>query len=528
MIKKAIVYVEDTENIIPFSQFLVSSGWTIMSSDDTEELLKREEIPVVHESGLTENVNDKNDTFQVIRKLLNSNLNNDSDESISLVCMNIYPLKESEEKRNLPRNFYLTSILRNCFVNYKNILILTDPEDYQEAEIQIRTDCVTDDFRTYLAGKLLNMISAYDGAVSSQIFSINPYADKFSNYLSIPYEKVGKVIPGTNSQQQACIYSKEGGFNFQNNSQRKIYRDLPYNIISDVSFALEQIRILFQYLRNQFTVKSVNCDNYEFVTQFTPLTGTVFTIVVKYKSIVGAALAENVLDSFHKTYSYDKENIEGTIFGCSAVIDEKAAAEIVNCSFAAVFAPDFTNEARIILNENKSMHLITISTEMGINYEAEMINNGLLIQTKNNSLFDKWFIKTVNRPSQSKIDQMAFGMLLVMNIKTYSAVLIKNNALVGIAQGGISSIDAIDEVLKDAQENIQRNEKEKSGDGEPIADVLVCDTAIPLCDSVKKLIDCGVTAIIQTGGLLNDDEFIKYCNERDIVMVFTGMTHISY
>src|SRR5574344_453157 len=110
--KKAIIYVDNKENIIPFSQFLVSSGWTIISGDETENLLKSENIPVVHESGLTENINDKNDTFEVIRKLLNSNLKSDSSDNISLVCINLSPLKEKAGSNIISDNFYLTSILR--------------------------------------------------------------------------------------------------------------------------------------------------------------------------------------------------------------------------------------------------------------------------------------------------------------------------------------------------------------------------------------------------------------------------------
>lgn len=526
--KKAIIYVDNKENIIPFSQFLVSSGWTIISGDETENLLKSENIPVVHESGLTENINDKNDTFEVIRKLLNSNLKSDSSDNISLVCINLSPLKEKAGSNIISDNFYLTSILRNCFVNYKNLLVLTDPEDYHEAEIQIRTDCITDSFRAYLVGKMLNMISAYDGIVSHQIFKNSPYADKFSTYLSIPYKKIGKSLAGLNPQQEACIYIKDEDFSFSNNSLKKIYKDLPCNIITDVSFALEQIRLLFNYFRTQFTVKSVNCDNYEYTTQFTPLTGTVFTIAVKYKSIIGAALADNTLDSFYKTFTYDTDKISGAVFGCSAVIDEKVANEIVKSNFTAIFAPDFTNEARLILGNNKGIRLITISTEAEIGYDTEFINSGFLIQTKDNLLFDKWFIKTLNRPSQSKIDQMAFGMLLVMHMKTYSAVLIKQNSLVGIAQGDISSVDAVDEVLNNSKKNHQRSKVSENTDDKILADVLVCDTAISLCDSIKELISCGLSAIIQPGGLLNDDEFIKYCNEHDVVLVFTGMTHISY
>ena len=202
-------------------------------------------------------------------------------------------------------------------------------------------------------------------------------------------------------------------------------------------------------LKNQFSVKSTNCDGYKFLTQFTPLTGTVFTLAVKNKSILGASLSTNILDSFRNTYTYDT-NIKDVILASSAVIDEAAATEIVKCDIAALVAPGFTQEAKTILDEKKTLNTIQLAKITTADYQMELINGGLLFQTKDNILFDHWDVKTKNRPGQSLVDQMAFGTILAMGSRSYSAVLLKNNCVVGISQACKSPERAIDVVLSEA------------------------------------------------------------------------------
>ena len=131
---------------------------------------------------------------------------------------------------------------------------------------------------------------------------------------------------------------------------------------------------------------------------------------------------------------------------------------------------------------------------------------------------------------------MVFGMLLAMGARSYSAILLKQNSICGIAQGCTSEKNAMDGVYYEALKHTERiNGIENAGPGvsseidrKNLGEILVSDSSIPLCDSTKKLIDGGVKAILQTGGTPYDDEFIDYCNEHGVVMVFTGMTHLSF
>ena len=435
-----------------------------------------------------------------------------------------------------PNNFFVTTVLRNAFRNYENLLILTDPADYKEAMIQLRTNSISKDFRIYLAAKALNLVSAFDAGLSASILQSPSFDEKFMNYLMMPFKRELQLRSGINAHQSAYLYKAPSEAGSVGNFLQTIGKDLSYALVNDISFAWGQINTLFSLLKNQPTVKSTNSDGYEFTTQFTPLSGTVFSLAVKFGTILGAAHATNVLDSFKSTYTYDSISTTDTVFACSAVINGEAAEEIVKGNFAAIVAPSFTPEAKQILSQNKKTKLVPSSKVTNINLEGRYINGGLLVQTKDTTLFTQWKVKTKNRPSQLQTDEMVFGMLLVMGARSYSSVLLKNNSICGIAQGCTSAKRAIDGVWFEALKYTERasglpgddfrlnHDIDKSNLGE----VLVCDAAIPFTDSTKLLIDSGVKAILQTGGTPSDDEFIDYCNEHGVVMVFTGMTHLSF
>lgn len=542
MVKRGIIHVDNTEGIADFARFLTDSGWTIFSANKTEEILKRENIPVEKERSLAASNFYLADPSSLIRKILTAKndettdyFNRDkADDTLSLVCININPQMRmnirSDDIEDImnPQSFFFTTVLRDSVVNYKNLLILTDPADYEEAVIQLRTDNITDEFRTYLAGKALNMISAFDGGIASSILLEQGLKKgNFMNYLMFPFIKQETYTTGANPQQISCLYKFPAEIGAVNGFNRYTGLKADYNTVSDSAFAWEIISSLYSNLRTQYTVPSTNCDGYNFTTQCTPLTGTVFTIAVKFKSVLGASLATNVLDSFNNAMNFDCDSIDHVSLGCSAVIDESAAREIIKFSIDAIVAPGFTQEAKNIIGDNSDIRLIPIAKTSISPFDLQLVNGGLIFQTKDSTLFEHWNVKTKHRPNQFLTDEMAFGMVLAMGSRTHSAVLIKNNSIAGIAQCCSSSTKAVTYALEEALDFQKRINQDANNDYK-IADVLVCDTEIGLTEALKELISKGVSAIIQTGGDKTDEELIKYCDDSGISLVFTGMTHISY
>lgn len=543
MVKQAIIQVENTQNIIEFAEFLHKSGWEILSANKTEELLEKNKIPVKHETALEENNIYVQETSSLVRRILMTRLDSDDmmshpgqENSIHIICANIFPFldinidKKGKQPQTeiKPFTMYVSTLLRNAFSNYENLLILTDPADYKEAIIQLKTDNVTPDFRLYLAAKALNLISAFDGGIAASILQSEKFNIKFLNYISFPFKKEVNLQLGTNAHQKASLYRTPVDFGALNGFSKLTGKDISYTMAADATFAWDQIHSLYSLFKNQYTVKSENKDGYPFTTQFTPLTGTVFSIVIKMLNILGAGISSNVLESFQRAYCYDTENITDATYGCSAVIDANAAHEIAKCNFSVIIAPGFTPEAKDLLSEKKHTKLITAGKANKIGLDGKLINGGIILQELDDTPFHHWKITTKNRPSQIIADQMAFGMRMVMSARSYSAILIKENSIVGIAQSCLSNIEALERVYEDAMSRKARNCHEEAHAEEKLADVLVCDTAIPFCDQIKKITDAGVSAIIQAGGTASDSDFIEYCDERNLVMVFTDMTHINF
>ena len=551
MTKRAVIHVENTENLVEFAEFLVSDGWTILTANKTEEILRKQKIPVTKENALSESNMFMADTSSLIRKVMLTKYHEEDEEyiprpdseenNIYSLCMNVLPaintsiVSKQFDNQLCPKNFFVSTLLRNAFRNYENLLILTDPADYKEAMIQLRTDSISKDFRIYLAAKALNLVSAFDAGLSASILQSPQYNEKFMNYLMLPFKRELQLHSGINAQQSAYLYKPPTEVGSVGNFLNTQGKDLSYSLVNDISFAWGQINSLFALLKNQLTVKSVNSDGYEFTTQFTPLTGTVFSIAVKFGTILGASHASNVLESFKSTFTYDAVSTKNTVFACSAVINGEAAEEIAKGDFAAIVAPSFTPEAKQILSQNKKTKLVPSSKVTNIDLEGRFINGGLLVQTKDTTLFHQWKVRTKNRPSQIQTDEMVFGMLIAMGARSYNAVLLKQNSICGIAQGCTSPKRALEGVWFEALKCAERANGlpgddfhvNKDIDRSNLGEVLVCDAAIPFTDATKMLLDCGVKAILQTGGTPSDDEFIDYCNEHDVIMVFTGLTHLS-
>lgn len=542
MIKRAIIHVENTENLLELTQYLTSNNWSLLSANKTEDYLRKNKIPVNHEISLSEASTYTNDFVRFIHEIISSKsvdsnysmIHSDSSSNIFLVCVNIIPQYHRKNKKNesienaQPADFFLSSILHASYINRENLLILTDPSDYKEALIQLKTDNISSEFKEYLAAKALNLVSAYDAGIAQSVLNHNTYAPYFPNYPVYPFQKEANLQSGSNPHQSACFYKFPEG-KLPDELGKFQIKDMNYNTFADFSLTWEILNMLHTILRNQYTVSTINSDGYEFTTQFTPLTGTVFTVAVQYQNILGAALASNIHDSFKNTYTYDTEHVHNIVLGCSAVIDTRAAEEIAKTNLIAIVAPDFTPEAKQILSENKKIKLIPAAKIIHSEFEGHFIYGGVLLQQKDNTLFNRWTIKTKNRPSQFKADELTFGMLLAMRTRSYTALLLKQNSIAGIAQGFSSPVKALREVLIEARENVERKNgnTDFSETENPVADVLICDSAIPFCEEIKNLVASGVTTIIETGGSSTDQELIDFCDEHEIVLIFTGMTHIN-
>lgn len=533
MKKIALIFTEILDNLEELVDFLYKEGWEIVSSGPTAEIIKALNIPVKIDKSISSNVKQDDNFIELLYKIINAGQTyydkNKNNEYFSLVCVNIKP------KHNELSNFLYfdssdncidlkrISIIRAAAKNYKDVITLTDPSDYKEAINQIRVNNVTTDYKLYLAGKALNLTAAYDAATATSIL-MNGYNICYPNYYLLPYKLKSELPHGINKQQSAALYTLENYHGALNGFKKIHGPEMTFNTYINIHTAWQEVTFFSKMIKNPFSVESYTHEGAKFTTQFTPAAGSVFIVGIKNATPIGSALGKCVLESFQKTYNCDPETFENAVLGCSSVIDESAALEMIKPNIRAIIAPDFTKEAKEIFAQKKELRLIIASNPTSEEYKFISLDGGMLIQHADNKLFNKWHVVTNTRPTQDEIDSMAFGMMVTLTTKSYSAIIVKNKISIGICTGQTSMYRAI----KNAYEDSFYALKNPITQNEEYAEVLVCDSTIIFDDRIKSLIDNKIKAIIQTGGAPSDEAFINYCNEKNISMIFTGMQHLSF
>lgn len=536
MKKKAILYTTNFEKLATLAQYLVHDNWEILSAGVTAKFLKDNNIPYTFMRQLETNANTDDNFITLMhmilasgRKLLASSIYTES--VIDLVCMNVEPsfrkindFKETDKTDNCIDLKDIT-LLHAAAKNYMNVVVLCDPDDYGEAIIQMKTDSMSDNYRLYLAGKAMNLISAYDAASAASVFlGIAPH--DYPKYFTVPYKLVSKLHHGSNDHQTAVLYSINDQFGALTGMKKIQGKEMNYNLYQNCFAAWKAVSTFTKVLKTSFTVESYDCNDYPFTTQFTPAAGSVFTIGVKNTNPVGAALGSNLYESIKKTVACSPNEFNGCTFGCSSIVDEAAARELLNIDCRTVIAPDFTKEAKAIFGEKKDMRLVIASKPITEIYESAVFDGGLMVQQPDNTMFKKFKVVTQTRPTQVQVDSMAFGMMLAMMAKSDAALVINDFSTVGISAGSTSRSRAVRFALQEAREYFEKNQNNLTSQDRN-AEILVSDSVIYFDEFVKSIADIGVKAIIQTGGTPQDEEFIQYCNEHGISMIFTGLQHLS-
>ncbi|MGP1587110.1 MAG: bifunctional phosphoribosylaminoimidazolecarboxamide formyltransferase/inosine monophosphate cyclohydrolase [Treponemataceae bacterium] len=560
MKKRALISVFIKDGVLELAEYLQSAGWEILSTGGTAKYLTTNGIQVTDVSSVTGFPECLDGRVKTLHPKIHAGIlairGNEEHmktlkeldvSAIDLVCVNLYPFFE-KVKAGLKFDETVEfidiggpSMIRAAAKNYKDVIVLTDPKDYSEIIENLKTGNIPQETRRRLAGKVFNLTSAYDAAVSRfMLGSENQYENELQQYYTVPLEKFQELRYGENSHQKAALYlSKDhiGAFGGMKQLQGK---ELSYNNIRDLDVAWKAVSAFNKFVRNGSEVFGTNYSKYEgavcgkdsnenkvmpsgesFSEKFSAKPSSVFTIALKHNSPCGSSIGKNVLESYKNTYNCDPVSIFGGIVGCSAVIDKIAAEEMVKCFLEVIVAPGFSDEAIEVFASKKNLRLIQASVEAEEYFDSISVDGGLLVQSRDNVLFEKWDIVTKTIPTQEQISQMAFGMTIAMFAKSNAIVVVKDNSAIGIGCGQTNRIWAAQQALERAKEVTDRQDGIN-------AQVLVSDAFFPFADCVEKANEFGIKAIVQPGGSMRDQESIDACNKYGIAMVFTGSRHFKH
>ncbi|MBL4936219.1 bifunctional phosphoribosylaminoimidazolecarboxamide formyltransferase/IMP cyclohydrolase [Clostridium sp. YIM B02515] len=500
MIKRALISVYNKENILKLAKFLIDIDVEIISTGGTYIYLKDNGIKVTEISEVTGFEEMLDGRVKTLHPVIHSGILAIRDNKehmevlhkknimpIDLVVVNLYPFFEKvQEDISFEEKVEFIDIggptmLRAAAKNFKDVLVLSDTKDYDGIIEQLKEKgSVSLEARRKLAGKVFNLISAYDAAVSNFLFGDNEYPD----YLSLSYKKSMDLRYGENPHQSAAYYEA----NVEKGAMKMFIqlngKELSYNNIKDMDIAWKVV--------NEFE-ETVCC-------------------AVKHNTPCGAAIGIDVCDAYIKTYECDPVSIFGGIVAFNKKVDKAAAEEMAKIFLEVVIAPDYDEEALEILKTKKNLRVIKCSVKPNKSLELVSVDGGILVQQSDNKFIDELTVVTESKPSEEELKDLIFAMKVVKYVKSNAIVAAQNGVAKGIGGGQVNRIWAASEALDRAKDGI----------------VIASDAFFPFSDVALEAAKYNIKAIIQPGGSIRDKDSIEVCNEHGISMIFTGVRHFKH
>lgn len=512
--KCALISVSDKTGIVDFAQKLASLDMEIISTGGTCRLLKEAGIPVKNISEVTGfpeildgrvktlhpkihgGILAKRDAVSHLEQLKENGIG-----TIDVVIVNLYPFQKTIENPDATLEDAIENIdiggpsmLRSAAKNHQDVTVVTDPQDYDRVYRELSQQGSTSlETRRYLAAKAFNHTAYYDALIAGYFNQLldNPFPEQ----LTMTFTKAQSLRYGENPHQKAAFYKKTFGNHSHTLAGAKQLngKELSYNNLNDANAALELVR--------EFDQPAV--------------------VAIKHMNPCGVGLGSNLLEAYQKAYEADPVSIFGGIVATNQTVDAQTAVEMKKIFLEIILAPAFTEEALEILKTKKNLRLLTVAEaaqgQAGIPLKLQSIGGGLLVQEEDlkGLAKDECQVVTDRAPSEEEWEQLLFAWKVVKHVKSNAIVLAKDFRTVGVGAGQMNRVGSAKIAIEQAKENSKGS-------------VLASDAFFPMRDTVQAAAEAGVTAIIQPGGSIRDEESIEEANRHGIAMVFTGIRHFKH
>jgi phosphoribosylaminoimidazolecarboxamide formyltransferase/IMP cyclohydrolase len=503
--KLALISVSDKTNIVDFARELIQLDYEILATGNTAKLLNENKVSCTEISNFTSSPEIFSGRVKTLNPrifggiLMRRNNENDLKEAsannifpIDIVCVNLYPFPEVVNRNDISHEEKIEnidiggpSLIRAAAKNYEHVSILTDPDQYELFIEELKNGKVTLKTRKLLAYSAFAYTSYYDTLIANYL------EEKFQlpgKGLRINYRSSINLRYGENPHQSAFLFG-----NFTEYFEILNGRELSYNNIVDLVSAVEIINDLE---RN-------SC------------------VIVKHTNPCGAAVGTEPSDAFELALSSDPVSAFGGIVAFNEEIDQKTAEKLNEIFLEIVCAPSFSEKALQILQLKKNRRIIKVKKYPSPEeLQFKNIPGGILAQTKDNSNFDEISLKLVTdrEVSPDELSDLKFAWVICKHTKSNAIVYVKNKKVLGVGAGQTSRIDS----AKIGAEKAKQFGHDLNGA------VAASDAFFPFSDGVLEISSHGITAIIQPGGSVKDEEVIKAANEKNISMLFTGIRNFKH
>ncbi len=511
MAKRALVSVSDKTGLVDFVKGLQAAGWEIIATGGTQKLLEDSGVKTIGISDVTGFPEICDGRVKTLHPKVHGGLLARRDEPshlqalqengiefIDLVCVNLYPFRETIAKEGTTMAEAIEkidiggpSMLRSAAKNYNDVTVVCDPTDYDTILAEINaTGNTTLETRLQLSAKAYTHTAQYDACIATYMREKAGLNEK----LFLEFDLKQGLRYGENPHQSAKFYASTKAIPFSLASGKQLQgKEMSYNNIQDANAALNIARDFQQP----------------------------FCVALKHMNPCGAAVAETIEEAWQKAYEADTVSIYGGIVICNRTITKEIALGMKPIFLEIVIAPDFTDEAMEIFATKKNLRVIQVdmtpSTEAIDQYVS--VNGGLLVQHLDTQIetITADMCATKVQPDAATLADMQFGWNIVKHVKSNAIVVVKNGQTLGVGAGQMNRVGSAEIAMKQAH---------AAGVTEGL--ILASDGFLPFDDTVALAAQYGVTAIVQPGGSIRDNDCVVKADELGICMLMTGTRHFKH
>ena len=515
---KALISVSDKTGVVEFAKGLVALGWEILSTSGTMKLLKESGVPVTSVSDVTgfpeicdgrvKTLHPKIHGALLARRDIPEHMkelkDNDID-TIDLVCVNLYPFRETIAKPDVTMEDAVEhidiggpSMLRSAAKNWESVTVVCNPADYETILSEIKADGnTTRETRLKLSAKAYTHTAEYDMAISTYMRAQAGLPEK----LFLEYDLKQELRYGENPHQEAKFFASTVKEPFSLATAEQLNgKELSYNNIQDANAILNIAR--------------------EFDEPF--------CVGVKHMNPCGSATGKTIAEAWKKAYEADKTSIFGGIVAANREIDLETAQMLKPIFLEIVMAPSFAPDALELLCTKKNLRVLKVdmSKDNTVRKQYVSMNGGMLVQDRdiNTKPVSAEQCVTEAKPTAEQLADLEFAWKIVKHVKSNAIVVAKNGMTYGVGAGQMNRIGSAEIALKQAQATLKEEGKDIMTEGL----VLASDGFFPFNDCVALAAEYGIKAIVQPGGSIRDEDSVKLADEKGITMLFTGERHFKH
>lgn len=509
-IKRALISVSDKTGVVELARELHRRGVEIISTGGTLKVITEAGVPAIPVSEVTGFPEMMDGRVKTLHPKIHGGILAIRDNpahvkamedagitGIDLVVVNLYPFRETVAKPHVTREEAVENIdiggpsmVRAAAKNYKYVTVVVDPAQYEEILERMDKGELTEEVRLALSQKAFLHTGLYDCAIASYLSREIEGTTGLPAVFAKAYVKKQDLRYGENPHQQAAFYEDPEVPGGMAGAKQLHGKELSYNNIVDMEAAWDLV---------QEWKEEAAC------------------VIVKHTNPCGTALGKNAADAFTRAFEADSKSAFGGIVAMNRPCDKETAEKIKPIFFEVVIAPSFTQDALNLLCEKKNIRLMEVDPVAEEEYNLHKVSGGLLLQTADDSSETRkdCHCVTDRAPTEEEWKALEFAWKVVKHVKSNAIVVSGTDVSYGVGAGQMNRVGAAEIALAEAGEKSH-------------GAVMSSDAFFPFGDTIEAAGKAGITAVIQPGGSIRDQESIDMANRYGIAMVFTGHRHFRH